>query len=613
MATPTFLAIVYAEDAAPAARRIMSACAPVGVEHMMLADGALMFGWWNQPPKPGEPLLATVDGTGGAPDVAVPHHLIDMARAPEGLRSIAVQHRSYLWLDKTGVLSCWTDHLGISRLYHIRTERCDLITDDAGMAAGFAAGIDPAMIASFLVNGCMLRGRTLFSGLRSLPPASLVRIGPNRLSATAYWRYRPGDDVWRDKKEMEHELWSRITGAVLSHVAGRHPLLALSGGYDSTAILGILHGAGVQTSTFSFSMGEPRRGSDPDAARRQAALLGVPHRVYRIDDFSVTGMIGSHVRDGLFMRKGCFEVDAFARAAAHARERDPTSMFCFGDEAFGQSAYRLDTNEDLLGSAALKDPALLGAIVPALTNETAATLRAALRLVYGEILSAAPKSSNLDDIKDSLFLDTFLIANMVQMRHLAVAPLLPFASPFLDLGVLDMARHIPSGMRVEKRCFESLAMRRLPALFRARRASFRQSQPDLHKAILLQSEELRATIRALRDGIPGIMAPTELDALLDAALRPPARRSRLSRATDFLARAALNRNLVPDALHDGLKRRYWGRYRAGPTLPTFFVRALHLALLMERHASSDPAGLPLNPPPAPIAYSLSSADGLMPV
>ncbi len=591
----------------------MSACAPVGVEHLALADGALMFGWWTKPPKPGEPLLATVDGTGGAPDVAVPHHLIDTARAPDGLRSIAVQHRSYLWLDKTGILSCWTDHLGLSRLYHIRAEGCDLITDDARMAAGFAAGIDPAMIASFLVNGYMLRGRTLFRGLRSLPPASLVRIGPSRLSATAYWRYRPGADVWRDRGEMEQELWSRITGAVLSHVTGRHPVLALSGGYDSTAILGILHGAGVKPSTFSFSLGEPRRGSDPDTARRQAALLGVPHRVYRIDDFSITGMIGSHVRDGLFMRKGCYEVDAFARAAADAREGDPTSMFCFGDEAFGQSAYRLDTNEDLLGSAALKDPALIGAMVPALTNETAAAMRAALRAVYGEILSAAPKSSNLDDIKDSLFLDTFLIANMVQMRHLAVAPLMPFASPFLDLGVLDMARHIPSGMRVEKRCFETLAARRLPALFRARRAAFRQSQPDLHTALLQQSQELRATIRTLRDGIPGIMSPTGLDALLDAALRPPVRRSHLRRTTEFLARAALNRNLVPDALHDGLKRRYWGRYRAGPSLPAFFLRALQLALLMERNAPADPPDLPLDPPPASVPYSLSPPDGLMPV
>src|SRR5262249_42965880 len=156
-----------------------------------------------------------------------------------------------------------------------------VISDDPALLAELVPGVDEAMVASFLANGIMLGDRTLFAGVRALPPASITTVASEGgVETTRYWQHLPGSELWTDRDEMERELWSRVTEAVAARVAGRQAVISLSGGFDSSALLGILHKAGHELSTFSFATGTPKAYSDADVARHQAAMLGVEHRVY---------------------------------------------------------------------------------------------------------------------------------------------------------------------------------------------------------------------------------------------------------------------------------------------------------------------------------------------
>lgn len=567
---------------------------------MPVAGGWLtLFSWRGGEPAARNPLVA-LDGTGGGNEVPLPAALIDAGAAPAGLREIARQHRSYLWLDEDGPLVCWTDHLALAPLYHAQAAGAHVISDDPALLADLSPGIDDAMIASFLANGIMLGGRTLFSGVRSLPPASIVTISPDLgVSTAAYWRHKPGSALWTDRDEMERELWSRVTNAVTARVAGRQAVIALSGGYDSSALLGIVHAAGHEVSTFSFSTGTPKPGSDADVARRQAELLGVEHQVHALPEpYDVLDLFNAQLAGGVFMRKPCYELRALGEATADAYQRWPHPIMLFGDEAFGQGALRIETADGLLGAMTLKDPTLIGQLSAALPAGEATRLSDALRHIYDDMIDTIPAGANRSDTMDTAFLDMFLIANMVQIRGTMVAPRIPVALPYLDLGVLDMARHVPSHVRIDKGLFEAAAARNLPDLFAVRRAMTRQAQPDPTDLVRANAARMERAIREMAQGNSPLLAPSVLLSALKLARTEGQKRSRLFSIIQNTGKIAKRRKLLPATVTNAVQQRIWTKFRTGVSHAALFMRLLYLAMLFEGAAYLAEAERP-GPPSSP--------------
>lgn len=577
-----FLAVLYADGGEAEALSLVERHDPMTIARLGMAAGGLLLCRWDRRPVPATGLVAVLDGSGGAPEVPTPRNLVDAAQAPSGLLAAACQYRSYLWLDGDGSLTAWTDHLGLSRLYHGRAGNCLLLSDDPVLLAGADPEPDPAGVCSFLVNGHMVRERTLFAGVSSLPAASIVALSPSSVASSPYWRHRPGAEAWTDRRAIENELWRRITAATLAATDDRHAVIALSGGYDSTAILGILHAAGRPVSTFSFAFGEPRPWSDADVGRRRAAMLGVEHRIYRFDEgFDIAGMLGAHAADGLVMRKPCYEIGAFEQVLGDLAARGRGAVVLFGDEAFGQGAYRIRDDRELLGSAALKSPALLSRLAPHLTAECAARLGEALWSDYEAIL-ARPRLGRVEDTKDMLFLDSYLRANMIEMRHQTMGRRQAIALPLLELGVMDMARHTPHSLRTQKRMFESLVRKRLPAIFRVPQARHSQGQPSIGIEMRRQHRQLALAVGQLRRGIPGAMSPAALAAALDALCATPVPSAPAPmRLATTVARMFVKRELAPPGLVDLVRRRYWNKFEVADQA-MMLMRALQLAMTFDR-------------------------------
>src|SRR5262245_6430388 len=122
---PGFVAFIHDDAAAPAVDAAMAALGLSGGRRVELEGGWLTL-WPGR--EDGDTMLAVIDGTGGAPEVAVPQTIADMSCVPVALRGRIAQHRSYLWLDD-GRAGFWTDHTGLSRLYAARFGGCLALSD----------------------------------------------------------------------------------------------------------------------------------------------------------------------------------------------------------------------------------------------------------------------------------------------------------------------------------------------------------------------------------------------------------------------------------------------------------------------------------------------------
>lgn len=105
-------------------------------------------------------------------------------------------------------------------------------------------GLDPEGLASFLLWGSIGAPRTLYRGIRALPPASWLRIREGRIEApTVYWSLedelaRPGSPSADDAAEF---LRNALLDSVRHHMVADVPVGAfLSGGVDSSALVGLM-------------------------------------------------------------------------------------------------------------------------------------------------------------------------------------------------------------------------------------------------------------------------------------------------------------------------------------------------------------------------------------
>lgn len=130
--------------------------------------------------------------------VPSPHALLTKFRA-EGVVSLEGLNGEYLiavWEDEPQRLTIVNDRFGLKRLYYWASG-CQFVF--APTLLGFTAlsdfprTIDELALADYLSVGHHLNGRTWFSALRLLLPASVLTFSGGQLSLRAYWQFRAID------------------------------------------------------------------------------------------------------------------------------------------------------------------------------------------------------------------------------------------------------------------------------------------------------------------------------------------------------------------------------------------------------------------------------------
>ncbi len=98
-------------------------------------------------------------------------------------------------------------------------------------------GPDRLALARWIERGSVPPGRTLFEGIRRLPPAHRVVLSADAVAIEPYWRPRYEGTAAGSREEVAERLREAAFAAVGRAAEGAHrPAVSLSGGLDSACV-----------------------------------------------------------------------------------------------------------------------------------------------------------------------------------------------------------------------------------------------------------------------------------------------------------------------------------------------------------------------------------------
>ena len=187
-----------------------------------------------------------------------------------------------IWDEPRRALTLARDRLGVKPLvYAIDGDRIAFAsTLDALKAGGFAGDVDPGSALEFLDLGFVPEERSIYTGTRKLPPATVLVWHAGRVTERVYWTLPDADEASTVTfEEAVEETERRLIEAVRLRLISDVPIGALlSGGIDSTLVCWAL--SRLNANVHAFTVGTPGDPEDESVqARETAAHLGIPHEV----------------------------------------------------------------------------------------------------------------------------------------------------------------------------------------------------------------------------------------------------------------------------------------------------------------------------------------------
>jgi asparagine synthase (glutamine-hydrolysing) len=145
--------------------------------------------------------------------------------------------------------------------------------------------LDPGAVEAYLANGYVLAPATIVRGVRALLPGHVMRVGADGrvLETTCYWRPPRASAARRARVEdAVASLRATFRQAVAMRLVSDVPLsVFLSGGLDSSALLGALGRDAGDVRTFSIAFDEAAY-DESEHSRRVAAYWGSRHTEIRL-------------------------------------------------------------------------------------------------------------------------------------------------------------------------------------------------------------------------------------------------------------------------------------------------------------------------------------------
>ncbi|MDD4929634.1 MAG: N-acetylglutaminylglutamine amidotransferase [Gallionella sp.] len=169
-----------------------------------------------------------------------------------------------IWDKRAQSLFFARDRLGIKPLYYTQDEaRLRFASTPQALLAGGGVDVrlDPvALHHHFTLHGAVPAPLTLLQGIKKLPPAHTLSLSASgQMSQRCYWQL----DATRPAQTLSEQDWLSATRIVLSRSVERHRLASdvpvgvlLSGGLDSSLLVGMLASHVTELNTFSIGFEE---------------------------------------------------------------------------------------------------------------------------------------------------------------------------------------------------------------------------------------------------------------------------------------------------------------------------------------------------------------------
>lgn len=203
-----------------------------------------------------------------------------------------------IWDGRDNSLLLTRDRIGEKPLLYCETTAGNLIFASE-MRAIFAFGIKPdvdeSQIGNFLRLGYLNSPETIISGVKTLPPAHLLKFKDGKVNLLRYWQLPEFKEKQIDKAAATKLLSEALENAVVSQMSSERPLgTYLSGGIDSTLVTAFaVRNSNAKVKTFSIGF-DDQAFDESTHARNVANFLGTDHHeiVVRPDPELILRKIG---------------------------------------------------------------------------------------------------------------------------------------------------------------------------------------------------------------------------------------------------------------------------------------------------------------------------------
>lgn len=420
-------------------------------------------------------------------------------------------------------LRLYSDHLSSRPIFHGRSgARFAFGRSESEVAWSLDRGPSLSFegAAGFLAVGYPLGDLTLTEGVRRLRPARELRVSADGgVAERAWWDLTFADPPPRMRLEEAVEELHALARTSLTHefAAAETYQLALTGGYDSRLLLGLIRESGrLPETAFTWGHRLDVAGSDPLVASSLAARAGVPHRVLGYAPTDLETHLDAWLRDSAL---GSDNLGHFCAGGHFLAEHGLAPLpVWLGDHVLGLGGAFASRGDAVAAVLRSPWPSLSPSLRALLAPDLVDRVRDAVAAQLGEILTGAdglaPK-----DLHHYLYFHVGVFGWLLAPGYYK-EPILPARRPLASLALLTAASRWPAELRHDKRV--------VVALLRERFA-------DLHAVPTADRSALVDWLAAVRDpdGVGRLLAALLADAargdgLLAGQLRPDAAAQRLA-------------------------------------------------------------------------------------
>jgi hypothetical protein len=381
----------------------------------------------------------------------------------------------------------------------------------------------------FLIMGSSCSDHTLFSGLFSLPQATVITCSPLGTECRQYWRmgfHDPHDE--KDEDALVEECHALIQQAVHRTLGVVHnPFLFLSGGVDSRVVLGSLLEQGEKVPVVMYGMEE---GDDLSIASALARKFGLESTEFQISSSGLQGYFTTATLDSDCRAEA---IDSPMVSQLHRMLGSRFGAFFNGDECFGWHKRGIDDGmnlqlTDASHAVGLRNLHNVGRLRDWLRADVRVRAEDSIDRIINSIVEQAGAKCPAD-LMDVMYYEQRM-GNMLNGFTAQRLRFMEQARPFLDEDVIEFVTKLPVRYRYNKYLLRKLLGVRFPGLMRVPLAT-KDSIPaaETYRRLFCNDAAMReyvsrSLITGMDDRLAEILDPERfipfLRSLLEGA-RPP--------------------------------------------------------------------------------------------
>jgi len=381
-----------------------------------------------------------------------------LAGGPNGVERLEGSFLIVLIDERANLVYLWTDPTGSLPWFRAVADEHLVVVPELKCLTGLGTsenGIVPGSLASMVVNASLIGEHTYWRDVELIGPARRLTIEDGRVRVSRYWRrqFQPAGGCAPSAGQVA-EVVQHATVRHLSRF--RSPVLALSGGLDSRAILAAAIRADLNLPAVTWGMDRlDLPGSDYQTGLALARRWKLTHRARPVD----VDLLPDHAERVVYLTDGLTghianHAEGVAVAAELARDHDAV---VFGNEMFGWGRTPRSRN-DALEHVGINTGKRLSLLRFLLRPEVADSVFEGYRAQCHGVLEPLRGEVDVADMADVLYWLT-RFPRLIVSQAPVYRRYLSYISPLLDREVLDLTARCTPRQRANKTYAED-ALRR---------------------------------------------------------------------------------------------------------------------------------------------------------